>query len=82
MMPKMFLNARNLPIVIEYIANQVKTLKMNKVVFICEILILFALESCNSNCKEVQIVYRLFLVNCYQLHLPRHPSQPASNVGG
>ena len=40
----MFLNARNLPIVIEYIANQVKTLKMNEVVFICEILILFALE--------------------------------------
>ena len=32
--------------------------------------------------KEVQIVYRLFLVNCYLLHVPRLPSQPASNVGG
>ena len=35
--------------------------------------------------KEVQIVYRLFLVNCYILHVPivpRVPSQSASNVGG
>ena len=32
--------------------------------------------------KEFQIVYRLFLVNCYLLHVPRLPSQPASNVGG
>ena len=32
--------------------------------------------------KEVQIVYRLFLVNCYLLHVPRLPSQPASNAGG
>ena len=32
--------------------------------------------------KEVQMVYRLFLVNCYLLHVPRLPSQPASNVGG
>ena len=32
--------------------------------------------------KEVQIVYRLFLVNCYLLHVPRLPSQPAGNVGG
>ena len=32
--------------------------------------------------KELQIVYRLFLVNCYLLHVPRLPSQPASNVGG
>ena len=24
--------------------------------------------------KEVQIVYRLFLVNCYLLHVPRLPS--------
>ena len=32
--------------------------------------------------KEVQIIYRLFLVNCYLLHLPRLPSQPASYVGG
>ena len=32
--------------------------------------------------KEVQIVYRLFLVNYYILHVPRLPSQPASNVGG
>ena len=27
--------------------------------------------------KEVQIVYRLFLVNYYLLHVPRLPSQPA-----
>ena len=33
--------------------------------------------------KEIQIVYRLlFLVNCYLPHVPRLPSQPASNVGG
>ena len=32
--------------------------------------------------KAVQIVYRLFLVNCYLLHVPRLPSQPASNVRG
>ena len=32
--------------------------------------------------KEFQIVYRLFLVNCYLLHVPRLPFQPASNVGG
>ena len=32
--------------------------------------------------KEVQIVYRLFLVNCYLLHLPRLPSQTASDAGG
>jgi hypothetical protein len=32
--------------------------------------------------KEVQIVYRLFLVKCYLLHVPRLLSQPASNVGG
>ena len=30
--------------------------------------------------KEVQMVYRLFLVNCYLLHVPRLPSQPTSNV--
>ena len=29
----------------------------------------------------VQIVYRLFLVNCNLLHVPRLPSQPASNLG-
>ena len=32
--------------------------------------------------KGVKIVYRLLLVNCYLLHVPRHPSQAASNVGG
>ena len=32
--------------------------------------------------KEVQIVYRLFLVNCYLLHIPRLPSQPTSNARG
>ena len=30
--------------------------------------------------KEVQIVYRLFLVICYLLHVPRLPSQPVSNA--
>ena len=30
--------------------------------------------------KEVQIVYRLFLVNCHLLHMPRLPSQLASNI--
>ena len=29
--------------------------------------------------KEVKIVYMLFLVNCYLLHVPK---LPASNVGG
>ena len=32
--------------------------------------------------KEVQIVYRLFLVNCYLLHVPRLPSQPGSSGRG
>ena len=34
--------------------------------------------------KEIEIIHRfiLFLVNCYLLHVPRLPSQPASNVGG
>ena len=32
--------------------------------------------------KEVQIVYRLFLVNCYLLHVPRLPYQPPSSGGG
>ena len=33
--------------------------------------------------KEVQIVYRFFLVNCYYLlHVPRLPTQLASKVGG
>ena len=32
--------------------------------------------------KEIEILYRLFLVNCYLLHVPRLPFQPASNVGG
>ena len=32
--------------------------------------------------KEVQTVFRLFLVNCYLLHVPRLPSQSASNVEG
>ena len=31
--------------------------------------------------KEIEIIHRLFLVNCYILHIPRFPSQPASNVG-
>ena len=30
--------------------------------------------------KEVKILYRLFLVNCYLLHVPRLPSQPASTA--
>ena len=32
--------------------------------------------------KEFQIVYRLFLVNCYLLQVPMLASQPASNAGG
>jgi hypothetical protein len=32
--------------------------------------------------KEVQIVYRLILVNCYLLHVPRFPSQLASSGRG
>ena len=32
--------------------------------------------------KEVQITYRLFLVNCYLMHVPRLPFQPASNLRG
>ena len=36
----------------------------------------------NNECEEVQIVKRLFLMNYYVLHVPRLPSQPASNVGG
>ena len=32
--------------------------------------------------KEVQIVYRLFLVNSYLLHVLLKYAQPASNVGG
>ena len=32
--------------------------------------------------KEIEIIHKLFLVNCYLLHVPRPPSQPASNVGG
>ena len=31
--------------------------------------------------KEVEIVYRLFLVNCYLLHVHRLPFQPASTGG-
>ena len=34
-----------------------------------------------SKIKEVQIIYMLFLVNCYLLYVPRLPSQPASKVG-
>ena len=30
---------------------------------------------CKYCTKEVQIVYRLFLANCYLLHVPRLPSQ-------
>ena len=32
--------------------------------------------------KEVQIVHRLFLVNCYLLHVVLNYAQPTSNVGG
>ena len=35
-----------------------------------------------SKTKEVQIVHRLFLVNCYLLHVPRVPSQPGSSGRG
>ena len=30
--------------------------------------------------KEVQMVYRLFLVNCYLLHVPRLSSEPAIKI--
>ena len=42
----------------------------------------FLLEAYDIIRKEVQIVYRLFLVNCYLLHVPRLPSQPASSGRG
>ena len=32
--------------------------------------------------KENQIVHRLFLVNCYSLHVLFNNAQPASNMGG
>ena len=32
--------------------------------------------------KEIKIIHRLFLVNCYLLHVPRLPSQPASTGRG
>ena len=32
--------------------------------------------------KEIKIVYRLFLVNCYLLHVPRLPLQLASSGRG
>ena len=34
----------------------------------------------NADVKEVQIVYRLFLMNCHLLHMPRLPFQLASNI--
>ena len=38
---------------------------------------------CNEYSEWVcSVVHRLFIVNCYLLHVPRLPSQPASNVGG
>ena len=40
----------------------------------------FLITSMKYNIKEVQIVYRLFLVNCYLLLVPRLPSQPASLI--
>ena len=43
---------------------------------------LFHQDNCTLHVsKEVKIVYRLFLVNCYLLHVPRLPSQPASTGG-
>ena len=45
-------------------------------------LVAFLFDKHNVSIKEIQIVYRLFLVNCYLMHVPRLPSQPASNVGG
>ena len=37
---------------------------------------------CNAPPKEVQIVYRLFLVNCYLLHVSKLSSQPGSSGRG
>ena len=42
----------------------------------------FLLISNIPSSKEVQIVYRLFLVNCYLLHVPRLPFQPVSSGRG
>ena len=39
--------------------------------YICDMYIL---------CKEIEIIHRFFLVNCYLLHVPRLPFQPASNI--
>ena len=32
--------------------------------------------------KKIEIIHRLFLVNCYLMHVPRLPSQPASSGRG
>ena len=32
--------------------------------------------------KEIEMIHRLFLVNCYLLHVLLNYAQPASNVGG
>ena len=47
----------------------------------CAVFIGVAQDQGQGPTKEVQIVYRLFLENCYLLHVPRLPPQPASNVG-
>ena len=39
-------------------------------------------DTCNDGGKEIEIIRRLFLVNCYLMHVPRLPFQPASNVKG
>ena len=36
------------------------------------------LNGLNGNGKEIQIVYRLYQENCYLLHVPGLPLQPAS----
>ena len=35
---------------------------------------------CMLRGKEIQIVYRLFIVNCYLLHVPRLFFQPVSSL--
>ena len=49
---------------------------------LCQTLVRDSGQRCKVQIKEVQIVYRLFLVNCYLLHVSKLPSQPGSNVGG
>ena len=39
-------------------------------------------DKCNDEGKEIEMIHKLFLANCYLLHVPRLSFQPASNLGG